>query len=311
MKKILLLGALWTIALASSGCDVCGIFLGLQPNDRTSTIGLWYRMRYLEGRFQPAPLASGTKHGGAADIPASTHRIESYQALEVRGEFWLGERWSILGMVPLVNNYASSNGGVDADIYGVADPSVMGRWIAVNTKQKADTVHWRHRLTLGLGVKAPLASKDRSYAGRAVDFDLQPGTGTWDGLISVEYLVRHADWGMGVSSVGRFNTTDDQGRRGGHGVNVTHEFFHVFEGKRTQWMPVVGAYGEWMAQDRYDGTDDPGTGGTTLFTHVGARFWYHQWGINLTWQHAIARDQGADMMPNRERVVGGLTWMLK
>lgn len=311
MTRTLLLGALLVCALRNLGCDVCGIFLGIQPNDRTSSFGLVYRMRYLEGRFEPPRTAVLTKHGGADDLPVPTHRTETYQALELRADIRLGQRWSLLGILPVVNNYASSNGRVDADIYGVADPTVLARWIAVNTKQKADTVRWRHRFTIGAGGKLPVGRTTMRYDEQLVDHDLQPGTGTFDGVLSLEYLVRHNGWGAGFSSIGRWNAANNEGFRAGHGVNGTLELFRVFEGGHVQWMPLVGAYAEVMAQDRLAGIDDAATGGRTFFSHMGARLWWRSFGGHVLWQHALRHDQGRDMMPDRERLVLGLTYLLR
>ena len=62
MKRTLLLGALALATLSGFGCDVCGMFMSLQPHDRTSTIGLSWRLRYREGvftttGFSPAPVS--------------------------------------------------------------------------------------------------------------------------------------------------------------------------------------------------------------------------------------------------------------
>lgn len=303
------MAALCLLALPLHACDVCGIFLGIQPNDRASSFGLVYRMRYLEGRFAPPP-PSPLKHGGAEDLPVPTHRTETYQALELRADIRLDERWSIWAMLPVVNNYASSNGGVDADIYGVGDPTVLGRWIAVNTRQYNDSVRWRHRLTVGVGPKLPIGPRTMTYDDRPVDHDLQPGTGTVDGILSLEYLVRRGTWGVGLSSVTRLNSRRTDGFRAAHGYNGTLEMFRVFEGERVQWMPSVGGYVEVMSQDRYAGTADSATGGTTFFSHAGIKAWRKQWGAHVHWQHALAQRKGRDMMPDQERVLLGLTYIL-
>jgi hypothetical protein len=64
MKPILCLMAA-LLSCSAFACDVCGIFLGIQPHDRRSSISLLYRYRHLEGTVGSAlALKSLPKHAG-------------------------------------------------------------------------------------------------------------------------------------------------------------------------------------------------------------------------------------------------------
>src|SRR5689334_2151703 len=120
MKRMLVLGAMLCITLLSIGCDQCscGLLPGLQPFDRSNSFGLQYRLRYLHGDLLVPTLVKHGGHGAANGLSSATY-TEIYQVLEARALFWLGERLSIVGAVPLVNNYGASGDLRYADLYAV------------------------------------------------------------------------------------------------------------------------------------------------------------------------------------------------
>jgi hypothetical protein len=310
--------ALWVVLLWPSmgkACDVCGIFLGIQPHDRASNISLLYRYRRLEGTL-PAipPVAMPTKHGGHANtalVPQATehHYRELYQTLELRADLWLSQRWAVLVSLPVVNNYQALDGYVAADIYGVGDPLLLGRYLVANTRCTTTEERTVHRLSLGGGAKVPLGQHGLRYRDAEAPHDLQPGTGTWDLLASAEYRMRHGRNGASLTAIGRRNGTDADGMRMGHGLSATAECFRRFDiGDDWRIMPSLGAYHELTGKDAMQGEAAAGTGSSTLFTHASVRVWWRSWGIQGTFQFAVARRLGKQMVPNRERAIIGLTY---
>ncbi|MBL8003426.1 MAG: transporter [Flavobacteriales bacterium] len=306
MIRSLLSGALALATLPSLGCDVCGMFMSLQPHDRTSTIGLSWRMRYREGTYTSTGFALA-KHGGADHATVDTRYREIYQVADLRADLWFGQRWAVLGSLPLVNNYQSVDGLTTADMYGVGDALVIGRYLLAGTHCGPEEQRARHRLMLGAGLKLPTGASDRTFNGGPVGPDLQPGTGTVDVLGSLEYLYRKGAWGAGLNAIGRFNGVH-QGYRFGHGLNLTGEAFRLFEAQAIRFMPSAGGYLELASLDAMNGAPVEGTGGPTLFTHLASRVWWRSWSLGLTWQHAMVDKQGSMMVPNRERVIIGISY---
>lgn len=311
------LAAWMLLLLPSTGlpCDVCGIFLGVQPNDRTSSISLLWRYRHLEGTLPTTVPAAVPKHGGhshAETTPtADVHYRELYQVAELRADLWLTERWALLVSVPAVNNYRAVDGVIGSDIYGLGDPLLIGRYQVANTKCLTTDERTVHRLLVGAGANVPLGRTDRTYKGYAVDVDQQPGTGSWDALATLEYRVRRGRNGAGLTAIGRYNGANSDTYRLGHGLSTTAEVFRRWDfGEHTKWMPSVGLYHELAGMDAEDGTTVQGTGSSTLFTHVGSRVWWRSWGLSATFQLAVAHSLGDRMVPNRERVVLGISYNL-
>lgn len=296
-------------------CDVCGIFLGIQPHDRTSSISLLYRYRHLEGTLPTALLTKGyPKHGdhGVATESGTARYRELYQVAELRADFWLSDRFAVLAAIPFVNNYQARDGIIRADVYGMGDPLVLGRYLAANTKCTTTDERTVHRLMLGAGGKLPLGRNDLTYRDAEVGHDLQPGTRTWDVLMSAEYSMRRGRNGGSLSAIARANTENDEGHRMGHGLSTTLEAFRRYDLREDlKLMPSLGVYHELSGKDAYHGEAMTGTGSSTLFTHAGVRVWWRSWAIMGTFQYAIARQLGEQMVPNRERLIVGLTYNLK
>lgn len=306
----------WLLLFASTVghcCDVCGIYLGIQPNDRASSISLMWRYRRLEGNVlvggAPSLLPKHGGHGAAPAVARNVHYRELYQVAELRADLWFTDRFAVLVSIPMVNNYQATDGYARSDVYGLGDPLFIARYLVANTKCKATDDRVVHRVMVGAGAKVPLGSTKAQYNNAEVPMDLQPGTGTWDVLASLEYKVRYRKNGLGVSMVGRYNTANSNAERLGHGLSTTAEYFHQFNlGENWKFAPSLGAYHELYGMDATNGETVQGTGSSTLFAHVGSRLWWRNWGISATFQLAVAHSLGALMVPNRERFVAGITY---
>lgn len=312
--KTILVG--WMLLLWPSvglACDVCGIFLGIQPHDRTSSITMLYRFRHLEGDVFVG-ASSGPKHGGhgiATSVPRSVHYRELYQVAELRADLWMGERFALLVSLPAANNYRAIDGIISSDVYGVGDPLVIGRYMLANTKCKTLDERLVHRVMLGAGAKVPLGPSNVRYNGEEVEMDQQPGTGTWDMLFTAEYMLRYKRNGAAFTMIGRYNTANGLDYRLGHGISTTAEVFRRYDiGEHWKVMPSLGVYHELSGKDADRGSAVDGTGSSTLFTHVGSRVWWRSWAFSATLQYAVARNLGELMIPNRERMVLGMTYNL-
>ncbi|MCB0769570.1 MAG: hypothetical protein KDC00_04100 [Flavobacteriales bacterium] len=315
MKPLLVAWMALMLPSIALGCDVCGIFLGIQPHERNSSVSLFWRYRRLEGNvLVPGSTTITPKHGGHGIAPSEdteVHYRELYQVAEIRGDFWVAERVAVLASIPLVNNYRSVDGYVSTDVYGVGDPFILARYQVVNTKCLTPDERVVHRLMLGAGAKLPLGPSDLSYQGSVVEVDQQPGTGTWDLLGSAEYKVRHDRNGAGLTMVGRYNTANSEGYSLGNGLSTTAEVFRRYDfGEDWKWMPSMGAYHERSGMDQDGSEPVDGTGSSTLFAHVASRLWWRSWGLSATFQYVVAQDIGSLMIPNKERVVIGLTYNL-
>jgi hypothetical protein len=316
MKNILAVGALLLLPNMLQACDVCGIFLSVQPHDRTSSISMLWRFRHLEGNLaMPGQLQQQPKHAGhgveGVPLTGNDHYRELYQVLEVRADLWLGQRVALMASVPLANNYRAVNSVISTDIYGLGDPFFIARYQLVNTRNLTEMERTVHRLMLGAGAKLPIGRDDVRFLDLPVAVDMQPGTGTLDLLASAEYTMRRDRNGAAVTVLGRYNQANATDYRLGHGISTTVEFFRRWDlGNDIRLMPALGMYHELAGMDAEDDTRVQGTGSSTLFSHFGTRLWWRNWMLLANLQVATLVDAGELMVPNRMRIVAGLTYNL-
>ena len=87
--------------------------------------------------------------------------------------------------------------------------------------------------------------------------------------------------------------------------------FHRFDfGERWKFMPSLGVYHELSGKDARHGLPVACTCSCTLFTHIGSRVWWRSWAVTASFRYAVACNFGALMVPNRERIVVGMTYNL-
>lgn len=316
MRHLLAAWGLLLLPAMAQACDVCGIFLSVQPHDRTSSVSTLWRFRHLEGRLSTPALVQGApKHGGhgveGVVLTGNDHYRELYQVLEVRADLWLTDRLALLASVPMVNNYRAVNGIITTDIYGVGDPFLLGRYQLVNTKCLTEEERTVHRLMVGAGAKLPAGRSNVRFLEQEVALDMQPGTGTIDLLGAVEYTVRRGRNGAAINLLGRMNTANASAYRLGHGLSTTAEVFRRWDvGDDLRWMPSLGLYHELSGRDAEANVVVQGTGSSTLFTHIGSRLWWRNWMLMTNLQLATVVNAGDLMVPNRMRIVAGLTYNL-
>ncbi|MCB0763954.1 MAG: hypothetical protein R2815_08480 [Flavobacteriales bacterium] len=315
MKTILVAWTLLLMASVGHACDICGIYLGVQPNDRRSTVGLFWRSRIMEGTTR-VPMTSYllAKHGSEVhpDVPSQeVPMTEIVNVAELRADLRLTDRFYLLASVPVMNTYRSVNNYILLDAYGVGDAFAMLRYQLVNTRCDTEVPPFVHRLLIGAGAKAPVGRNDLRVDDELASPDIQLGTGSWDLLASVEYSVRHGRTGGGVSALARINGTNATGYHLGNGLSTTAEVFHRFGNDTLSFAPALGAYAEWMGLDHEHGVSDDGTGGTTIFSHAGVRVWWRRFSFSAYYQHALLNNVGDHITPTRQRFVAGVAFNLK
>lgn len=313
MHRLFLLGAMLSASLWATACDVCGIYLGVLPNDRRTNVGLFWRNRLMSGTTvvpNNSPLLQ-LKHGDHAEEGVASTEVpmtELVNVLELRADVRLTERMFVLASVPYTNTFRGVSGYQVLDAYGIGDPFLLLRYQLVNTKCLTDEVRTVHRLLVGAGPKFPVGRHDLEINGEPASPDIQLGTGSWDVLASLEYAVRRGRTGGGLSVLGRYNTENPEGYRLGHGLSITGEVFHRFGTDTLSFAPVIGGYTEFMGFDAEQGVSLEGTGGTTVFAHMGLRAWWQDLGFSAFYQPALLNNEGIDITPTRHRVIVGITY---
>ncbi len=307
MKSILVLIALLfnTVVFA---CDHCNIFMNLSPNDYKNSFGVYMRTRTMFGEYNIVGRII-EKHASHNNFKYWNKAVtEQYNTLELRGSFYIKEKWNTQIIVPISNNYRLIDDDTDMNVSGIGDPIIFQRYQLYNTKCISDTMNFSQRITLGAGVKLPLGSIYKTYHGTMADIDMQPGTGSTDALLSFTYLARYKSTGINLNTNYKLNTFNKEQYKYGNALNINADVFQFIPIKKVQLMAYTGIYAEYSAYDEttelhYD------TGGATYFVNSGLKLYTNT--IALTTQLQLATSNqlnGTSQLNSKHRFFAGVNY---
>jgi len=154
------------------------------------------------------------------------------EKLSVFGALPLNERWTLIAIVPYVRNSMDmrmKNGvGMTMNmtmdtIEGLGDIPLLANYTAYTDAP----IRPSQRLTLGFGVKTPTGKNDeRAGSGRLVHAMMQPGSGSWDGLLTVNYMRAYYPLVFQVSGFYHLTTEGDEGYEFGdqYGIDLSARY---------------------------------------------------------------------------------------
>jgi len=204
-------------------------------------------------------------------------------------------------MSSLISPESITNRG---DALGFGDTTVLGQYRFYNNAQSGLSA------AVLLGVKAPTGStSQRDSAGALFDAELQPGSGSWDGLFGAAITKRLGRWSFDASGLYVLASTGSQdtnlGDRLLFGTAVSYRLVGAIGSSKDVEMheycmkpqnqlqehclyhanhdhsdmmktpytldAVLEINGEWHDKQRIAGVPDPNSGGTTVYLSPGLR----------------------------------------
>ena len=316
MQKFLGIWMLF-IAFKSLACDICNMSVNLTPDDTKNRISLLYRHRFASKTFtslayKPVAFDNGSRHSGVILLPTmedQTH-IETYSLIDLRGVYNFTNRLRIIGSIPFVQNERIINGKSQFTIQGIGDPFILGKYNLIRTnyteKNKSN-----HRLTLGGGVKIPLGKFNYTHNGDIVQHDIQAGTGTWDFLLSMDYIWKYNKIGIMLTTNYKLNTLNQEVEyMFGNTSNSTLNIFYGQEIKDFVLMPYIGIYAEYGGKDIEHKKYEENTGGGLLFGTGGLQCFYKKFQVDALYQHTLMNHlNGTLQLDTKYRFQIGLTYL--
>lgn len=293
MKKIIII--LFILRSASTfACDNCNVFINISPNDYRNTVGFYHHSRFMYGKHNELGQVL-LKHGGIETSELLNKEVtDLYQTYELRGTFFLKEKWKTMFTLPVVNNTQSIDGLAKYSIQGIADPIIMQSYQVYSTKETIDTTEKiTQRVTLGGGVKVPLGSIDKTYAFGKPNLDLQPGSGSWDFLFLSTYAIKYKSVGFSANLNVKFNSYNVDHFKYGNTLNFNGNLFYIKTTKGITVMPFVGVYIEKFERD-YELSVLNDSGGATFFGNLGLKLYKGKWSIDAQYQKVVATQLNGD-----------------
>jgi hypothetical protein len=189
IRKFTFLFLLIFIGQVSFACDLCSVYIGIQPNDFKSSFGIRYRYRTFEDKYTfntSTNLLSNLNNKtsqrlGIKDPLSINHIDEEYLGTERKDFFYeeqynsydfvlniaLGKRMNVLISNSFSDNYVYKNDSLIDNISGVGDMQIILNHKLFYTKVSSDSLaknRFLHRLTIGAGIELPTGSFNKESA---------------------------------------------------------------------------------------------------------------------------------------------------
>ncbi len=279
---------LFVCNLTGFACDNCNVYLGINPNDFYHNFGMRLRTRFHQGTFDNTGTLM-VKHGGAEPIITNSTIRETYQRIELTGKYYWNPKWNTQLIVPYVRNTQEIDASVQYFVQGVGDVLLMQNYMLFNTKALSDSIVFKHRLSFGVGVKLPTGKIDVERPRGVPNIDLQPGTGSWDGLVSTTYSAMYQQAGVMLNGNFKVNTFNREEFKYGNTMNLSGSLFYLIQlGKKMQLMPNVGVYAEYFGKDSHDREPVDLSGGSTWMLDGGVSWYIGDFKTQFNYQSALA-----------------------
>ncbi|MBS1637956.1 MAG: hypothetical protein JST26_18735 [Bacteroidetes bacterium] len=300
-------------------CDICGGFMGITPYDNQSSICLMHRYRIFNGyrnynqksQFFPQGAYYKVAHGGSAAAgdsvitkTYSSRDYESYKVYELRAKYFIHHRVELNAFIPL-NDIKSKTNNITTSHIGLGDPSVFAGFHILKPGEKT----WKQRLISGVGIKLPLGNyyAHDQFSNR-IPFLLQPGTGSVDGFVYVNYIVSYKKTGFSTNSNFKMNGQNDYQERIGNSFSEFLNVFYRHKFGQVTVIPSVQAYFEYTKGVYVKRQLQPGTKMNSLLIGPGLDLFYKNISINCSFQFCAWEKVEPDDLQNAGRMVIGLCY---
>lgn len=306
-------------------CDLCSIYLNLEPNDLRNTFGFNYRYRsFSHDEISFQQINNGQKHAiGNTVIGNTTQQSEIYRSYDLWGNYFLNEKWQLFAQISFSDNYYLEEDSVIHNISGIGDLSLMLKYMLFNTRV-TDSSKWAQRLIVGGGFNLPtgkynqpyMVSPSQSNKGQVIygapyselDPHLQAGTGSLDFLAYLEYQVRYQSFGFSTLSTYRYSTENSNAFRFANRFNSNNSFFALLKLKNTQLAPNAGISLESSKRDQYKNENYLNSGGTSLFLTSGLKWYTKSLALGFSYWKPLQQNLYDNQLQNDERIMSSFTY---
>lgn len=180
---------------------------------------------------------------------------------EIWGRFFVHPRIQLLVQMP----FQAIRGleGPDAGQWvnkGMGDLRLQASGILIQTPDTTPGP-WRHLFMAGGGLKLPTGVNNALRNGQVLPPAFQAGTGSWDGLLSAIYTVRHGRWGLNAGLQSVFRQPNMQRYKASDQVQASALIFAWFSRHDWQVLPQLGWVWENLSPEKSQGMPVAFTGG--------------------------------------------------
>lgn len=301
MKYVLICTLLLANLQQAVACDICGASsgnqsLGLLPQMYRNFAGVQYQ--YNQFRSRHVPLS---------ETRPVWYSNEQYHTAQIWGRYCAGKRWQLFGFVPY--RYNTSSYYNNSSINGIGDVTVIANYALLQTPDSADR-DLKHRLQGGAGLKAPTGvHKGVSQLEREGLPNMQPGSGSWDVPVNINYTLRYRNAGMNTDASFVITTPNKDQYKYGNRLNLQLGLFYWIQRNKLTILPQLGLRHEYALHD-YDNYArrwlNTQTGGSITSAVAGAQLYYGKAGVQLQYGRPVAQHYGGGNISAQQRIDAGI-----
>lgn len=317
MQKAIMMLCCMAISFSAISCDICGNFMGITPYNNRNSISFLHRYRVFNGyrnyqqqsHFFPTSaykVMHGTNPLDSVVIKNySKQDFESFKIFELRLKYFVLSKLELNVFVPFTNNKSKINDVYNTHV-GLGDISFNAGYHII--KPKLDK-RMAHKLLAGLGIKLPTGNfyvHDKNS--NRMPFEMQAGSGTYDGFCYLNYVVTSKKIGASVNLTYKMNGTNIYKE---HLANSTTDFASVFYKityKSFILFPSVQANYEFTKGLSVNKQLIKASGINTLLLGPGFDVYYKSFSLNTSWQFTVCEQIADGELKSAGRINVGINY---
>ncbi|MBS1518638.1 MAG: hypothetical protein JSS91_11180 [Bacteroidetes bacterium] len=282
--------------IQENACDLCGCYMGLDPNYSYNQVGLRYHTFkfHSDAHSVNEPQTDHESNGSESN--------EYYNSIELYGRYYFTPKIKLLFSIPFSFNEIDNK-----QLNGAGDAKIFLQYQLYNTNIDRNTKFWQ-RFFLGGGVKLPTGVYNKTFVYGQLEPHFQPGTGSYDLIFSANHLMKFIKSGIGLSTdvIYSLNGENKNDYRFANRFNVTSTAFYEITASQFTILPHAGVYFEHANYDKQSGNIVDDSGGDALFATGGTDFYYKSYSLDLTFQLPVSQSLNGDQPQNEFRIFAGV-----
>lgn len=324
-KQLFLIIGMCLFSSSLWACDLCSIYMNIEPNDLKNSFGFNYRFRNFEHTsIQQTIIENPNKHAlGSTVLNEATRQEERYNSYDLWVNYFVKDKWQVFGNMTFTDNTYLENDSILHNISGPGDLTVITKYLLYNSKV-TDSTKWTIRVQVGGGLKLPtgtfnkthVETPSRDYKGGTVysapieelDPHFQAGTGSLDYILMSEFQVRKNQFGLRSDVSYRINGTNKNDFRFANRLNANAHVFYQIKWKKMNLIPLVGMNFESSRRDTWKGEEYDNSGGNAVFLSYGTKIYINKMAFGASFWDPIRQSLNDNQLQNNMRFSTDLTF---